>query len=345
MRPVRLSLTFCATFLGGCAIHPIPGDVTAPLRTVDLVTAIRCETRSAILEDLAGRIRESDPGLAGNLLQTETVPDFSKVSGTRQAVDLLKKYDNIVVAYEFTFDMTERNDHEIGVDFGQMFTRGTIGFTAGEKLNRSRQNTRIFRLSDNFDRLTRQLRRSTCAENLRGSNAVYPISGTIGMREPMTTFIELNETGSLTPNTSDRLMTETLEFVTEVKASAGPTAELSAVKGLIRLMGIRGSTSIGREDKHKVDVSITMASDEPAPVPVQYVFITNKGFGGIANAPKADERRGSRERASSAATSRKASPEAMERAAQRAFDAIDRNKLNLTNETLKTLQRIAPQFR
>jgi hypothetical protein len=111
----RIFFLGVAPFLAGCAIHPLPEDVTRTA-TQAIVQQVRCEAKSAVVE-LGGRL-----GNAG-------------------------------IAYEFEFDIKENNNGAGDFTLTNPFSSGTFSLTAKAGSDRTRQAVRNFRLSDSFDDL------------------------------------------------------------------------------------------------------------------------------------------------------------------------------------------------
>jgi hypothetical protein len=105
-----------SSVLAGCAIHPLPDDVTRKT-TNDIVGQIRCEAKRAVVDHGRG----------------------------------LK---NAAIAYEFTFDITETNNASADATWTFPFlTGGNLSLTANAGANRIRNDNRNFKIVDSFDDL------------------------------------------------------------------------------------------------------------------------------------------------------------------------------------------------
>ena len=261
----------CVALIAGCTTHPLPENVTR-YNTVQIVQKIRCETRDAARDIAIDYLTDKD--------QTEEAQEFGRIlradpdnsfrdakkyyhhldSDTRKDVE---RYDGIAVAYEFTFDMTEKNDNNANLmlfnpySFGQRF----FGISAG--LNRRRQNIRNFRIVETMDHLTRTLRDDECefdGNSLRDS--LYPISGTVGIKEVLKTFIDLNEMADIKKKNAEKqnipTFADTLEFETTLVGKLEPKIVLNQVTEGIGLNEATFTSEHTRTDKHKLGIVITL---------------------------------------------------------------------------------------
>jgi hypothetical protein len=114
MRPV-LRLTVLSPLLIGCAIHPLPDDVSRKT-TFDIVEKIRCEAKAAVEKYGQG-------------------------------------FENASIVYNFTFNINEVNDASAGFTLFNPFSNGTFNVAASGSANRERDGLRNFELIDSFDDL------------------------------------------------------------------------------------------------------------------------------------------------------------------------------------------------
>src|SRR5215471_3959787 len=119
-----------ALTLGGCAVHPLPDQVTRE-STLAIVTAIRCEAQAAILEYAPG------PG-----------------------------FDKGAIGFVFDFNITEHNHAALDLTFQKSFPSGTfelmLSGTSAELGNTDlqRQSQRNFTLIDVFS----ELKQAKCSQ-------------------------------------------------------------------------------------------------------------------------------------------------------------------------------------
>jgi hypothetical protein len=111
-----IALLCLAPFLAGCAIHPLPEDVTRKT-THSIVEQVRCEAKRAVLDHGAG-------------------------------------LGNASIAYDFEFNINEHNDASGGITFTNPFKAGgSFGLTASAGADRTREAVRNFKIVDSFDEL------------------------------------------------------------------------------------------------------------------------------------------------------------------------------------------------
>ena len=271
MRGVRRGALFGVVFLlAGCAVHPLPEDVTGR-NSYQIVQKIRCEARDALARISVRALYESQHGptieLAkrverGELTITEL---FDNPRYYRQIPRWVHARFEIfalsAVALEFKFDITETNDNSVAANFRNPFTDGlfTLGLSAGKKLER--ENTRVFKTADTFLELYEEINPAFCASLERGGpNMIYPITGTIGIEEVFDTFIKLVDR-LIDPNSpggvekySDQLM-----FTTRFTGTATPKIELDPIPAnRFRLADASATLSATRNDLHQVTIAVDM---------------------------------------------------------------------------------------
>lgn len=143
-----------AVSCASCSIHPLPQDVTGD-DTYRIVQKIRCEARDAIESYVLGALDQSIPSdqeIARKLRTGELGFNFDRKTLSSDAQQAFNKYDQAAIAYDFTFNITEKNDVTANTDFLRTFGRGpfTVGIMGSSQLQR--QNTRNFVVSDTFER-------------------------------------------------------------------------------------------------------------------------------------------------------------------------------------------------
>lgn len=270
MRTIKcVAVVGLALLLAGCAIHPLPEDVTRET-TFLIVQKIRCEARDALKNISLRVLRESDSAaLRALLLRVE--------QGELRITDLFERpeYNRLVppnikdrfigfylsaVAMDFTFDITETNTNSADANFRNPFNLGvfTLGVAAGNTL--SRQNDRQFKVADTFLELYEKLQPEYCAAIAAGGgNFIYPITGKIGMEEVFDTYIRLNDVSSEPNSPGDiKSFTDKLSFTTTFDVSAAPKIELSPIADQrFRLANASATLKAQRKDAHKVTIAVT----------------------------------------------------------------------------------------
>jgi hypothetical protein len=218
------AIVFCAAaaLLSGCAIHPLPEDVTG-VDTYEIVRQIRCETfeaaRQYVIRNLArlaagGPANELGEPQPGNLLAQQLVEKYEAnpyeirtFSPTlfKDDKEIRAFYEVILstaVAYNFDLTMTEDNNlSNAGVN---LLVPRTPKFNLGITTDalRERQNERTFTITDTIGDLFKNLSAPRhnvyyCTGKLVQANHIYPIAGHIGVDEMIHTFFDLNFFGSL----------------------------------------------------------------------------------------------------------------------------------------------------
>jgi hypothetical protein len=281
----RLVLPLLSLIVSGCSIHPVQQDVTG-VPPVDIIHHIRCETRLAI-EDKAiellfaykGGQHEPSINLAKSLqAKRGQVWKFDpRILTTQEERAFYNRYIQTGIAYDFTLDITEDNKAALLADPVRLITNGVVGIGVGASSEFSRNNARRFIMSDTFAKLLAD-DHLVCGGD-GAENFVYPIAGRIGIRELISTFIDLNEDKSLQTLDSgnSRVFADTMTFLTTLTGSVSPHVEIAPVGNQ---WGAASPTSFSafaqRIDKHMVIIGLSMD--------------ISKGVAGAAVLPLADRR-------------------------------------------------------
>ena len=204
MRTVK-SIAFlgAALLLDGCALHPLPDDVTGR-STFQIVQKIRCEARAALNEISADVLQNNSKQAYTNALAQEVREGNVKVT---DVFDLTKGYARRVdpevypyfstfalsaLALGFEFNITETNNAQADSNFLETFSRGVFKLNAKVGSKYDRNNTRKFDVGETFLEVY-ELLDEECRKYPDGTkNYVYPITGNIGLKEAIETFINLN---------------------------------------------------------------------------------------------------------------------------------------------------------
>ena len=278
---IRAAVPLISSFaLAACAIHPVQQDVTG-VPTAVLVKHIRCETRLAIQDKALQMLRDYR---AGGDQASELADTLSAIRGktwhvnpNRDLTDAKERafyfrYIQTGVAYDLTFDITEDNSATLAADPVRLITNGMYGIGLNSTGDFSRENSRHFIMSDTFSNLLTN-DSLDCAdeprEGYRPSNYAYPISGTIGIAELISTFVDLNESSSLQELTSgnSRVFADTLIFMTTVSGTVNPSVTITPVGhkwGLAAPTNFNASAK--RIDKHQMLVGLSMEPSKPKAV-------------------------------------------------------------------------------
>src|SRR5262249_41293174 len=152
-----LRATAVAISLGaaGCAIHPLPDDVTG-ISTHLIVKRIRCEARDAVKDILVEHLRhptdlvnaEMNRRLA-DAIESGALPlnQISDRTFRGTARYIVGQFEDTAVAYNFTFDMTELNNFDPTINLIRPFNNGVGTAAIGGNFDRARENIRTFTIS------------------------------------------------------------------------------------------------------------------------------------------------------------------------------------------------------
>jgi hypothetical protein len=257
--------------LAGCAIHPLPEDVTRET-SYQIVQKIRCEAREALTNLSVQVLRKSDNprtlALADRIAAGElTVTELFDNPVYRRDVDpKVHRHFNVfalsAVAWDFSFTGLEKNNNSANAGFRSLHG-GTGTFTLGLKggANFERQNERQVQFGDTFLELDDELNPEFCADAAAGRrNFVYPITGKIGLQELFDTFVVISSR-DLDPNSpgGTKKFADVLSFKTTFTASADPKIVLSPGSSRsFRLVDASASVGAERTDTHKLTIAISM---------------------------------------------------------------------------------------
>jgi hypothetical protein len=255
-----------------CAIHPLPEDFSRST-TFDIVQKIRCEARDAV-GDVAltpkGKLSYSSAwGPSNHSPLTVGVTRAWLSPGLQYAA----------IGYTFRFTITEGDNGSASGLFQFPFSNGTfsLGVSAGE--DKKRKNDRSFDLVEDFAQL---LADRTLVCGPEGKNWKYPITGEIGLREVIETYVRLSGLNIFTkPSSSSGSggggssggttkvrdiyeFTDDLTFTTTYNASVSPAVTLKPVPHDFRLVSASGTFGGIRQDIHNVTLALKA---KPAPTP------------------------------------------------------------------------------
>ncbi len=218
-------------------MHPIPYDVTR-VSTADIVQRIRCEAKEG-LQDLVAK-HPNHP--------------------------ILK---HSAIGFDFDFNITEDNDLTEGaLNFRRKgFREGSFSNWAfAGSATRNRKNERQFRIIESLEKLNT----ADCSDVATRQNWVYPIVGSIGMKEVVRTYLkieELTDFGSAANGPKLKgdsvVFSDDLDYTTEFGGSVTPTLELATIAGKFRLTKATIVGSAKRKDVHSVTVAL---AQDGAPV-------------------------------------------------------------------------------
>ncbi len=210
--------------------------------------------------------------------------------------DVIRKFENSAIAYSFTFDLTEVNKLDAGLDLTWPFTRGAGSAALSAGVDRTRENFRTFTVTDTFIGLFTTIKDGYCSQFDAGGNYLYPIVGTIGIDEMIRTFGELSLFGNLSgdPKGGPPTLGDAISFTTTLSGSAVPRVVLSPMRKVLQIADASFTASASRTDVHKVIVGLSLpTSHEMAPAAMAPTALASAAFAedGRISRPHQGERR------------------------------------------------------
>lgn len=270
-----------ATVLTACSIHPVQQDVTG-IPTKLIVQRIRCEARLAVIDkaidllhETANELRETKPAVAEKF--EFIVQGLHRQRGGRIEFDprslptdtaraFYSRYVNTVIAYDFLMQGVENNRIALAADPVRLITNGSAGVLFGGSSDLTRDNQRHFAISDTFSDL---LFKSPieCASDYRPENFLYPVSGQVGLRGLIDTFIDLNEDKPLSPldTTAKTMFADTMKFTTILTGSVTPHVQIDPVGTQFGLAPANIGLSASRTDTHTLSIGLAMGPPQFVP--------------------------------------------------------------------------------
>jgi len=267
----NIGFVLCAFLVsGGCSIRPVTQDVAGPaFDSYGIVWHVRCEMRDAIItyvlrsiarhegEAVAEQIRNTKDGLLKLYAKRKTLSPVMQ--------QLIAKYGASTITYDFTFDITENNNLSANVGLGQTLTRGTFNLALSGEADRQRENTRTFRISDNFLGLVLKGDDFCSEQDTRTAHYIYPITGSLNLAEMVGNFLDLNQSGNLTAKTDDGQpsTSDNIQFVTQLTGTINPTLVITPLTSTLDLAGAGLNGTSTRQDKHSVIIVLTLPAEKP----------------------------------------------------------------------------------
>ncbi len=271
MRKFRLAGIILTAGLGGCALHPIPDDVS-PFRTEEIVRHGRCEVRQAVLDHMARR------GMITAQMPVEEIRSLIKRTKDKEEKDAkhlteneerLLRLTKVAVVYSYDFNITERNSASAGAGFNFPWSTGTLEAGGKAALDLTRVGSRVFGTEDNWDELIPDSKLCEELTSPRPANALYPLTGSlgfdaltgsIGVGRVVETFIDID----LQRGAKDNFV-DTLTFTTSVSGDANATLRLNPGPEQFRLVSANVGIGASRLDTHKLTISLAFPQPDPIP--------------------------------------------------------------------------------
>lgn len=259
-------LTGISLLSAGCALHPLPDDVTG-VSTYDIVRNIRCEARDAVRDKIIlflGQV-EGDPAATkyAQLLKDnrELWLKFNDHWFSPPVTAMLQRFEGSAIAYNFNLDMTEINNFDPKVDLASAnpipFSTFTSAVTGG--VDHTRENARTFTITDIWASLIR-VDEVYCQPFAHVRNYMYPITGKIGVDEMVDTFVVLSLFANLAPAASGKppTMADDLKFTTMLSFGATPTITFTPFKTGLSVADASLGVTLSRRDLHEVTVGLSL---------------------------------------------------------------------------------------
>lgn len=269
-----LLISLVLTGVTGCSVHPIPEDVS-PIPTEAIVAAARCELRLGLVEQVKVWFADERPRVNESVINPELVADQLDKMVARYNVDRedWQEYLDIAIAYDWSFEISEANRADSSVGFKLPFVNpGSLDVGASGSLTLGRSAKRTFKSQDKFSNLLRESWYNFCNDKDRSSkpgyyntpvprdpNLLYPITGSIGLANAVTSFLRIAvQEGALDT------FTDELAFTTTWDGKAGASVTLSPVPKQFRLVSGSANLAGTRVDLHKVKISLAFPKARPA---------------------------------------------------------------------------------
>jgi hypothetical protein len=267
--------------LSGCAIHPLPDDVTH-VSTANIVRQIRCEARQAVIDSLFRYLTSAD-----NNRYKKKLDDYSYAIGLQlyedyQAdPDSIAKFDparltgfarsvvgllyNTGIAYYYDLTGLETNNIDPATDLVRplpITSLVTLGLAGN--FDRMRQNERSFTITDNFGDLVRKVPEQYCTGHLVEANYVYPIAGRVGIDRVVKDFMLMTLFENLEAVSKDvtalkagpPTMVDQLQFTTLIGGTATPKIVFIPKGHAFEFSDASFPVSASRKDIHQLTVGL-----------------------------------------------------------------------------------------
>jgi hypothetical protein len=261
--------------VSGCAIHPVPEDVTG-VTTFHIVKQIRCEARKAVIDFIKAQlVRQADgrnnPVAQRLLALYEADPEQISNFKPELFADYLqyRRFYSVIyssgIAYSFDLTMTEQNDLGANLNFLGPW-KNPLSLNLQGNFDRTRSNQRQFTVTDTFAFLLARLNTKEdnghyCDNRVVGPNYIYPIAGKIGVEKTVQTFFELTFLGGLSVKPGEKgppTLVDDLKFTTVVDGTGMPKVVFAPVGPAFALTDASVTGLVRRTDLHEVTVGLAV---------------------------------------------------------------------------------------
>ena len=284
----RLALSVALLAAGGCAIHPLPEDVSG-VTSRHIARQIRCETREAVIDAVLGYLTDPRNANLNKVDEHSRRVGLTYAEARREKPDAIRRFRpalltgaarNIVgliwstgIAYNYNLEMTETNNNGGSLNLINALPTSTRMFGFGSSLNLQRQNTRIFTITDTFGSLVADLDPRYCdyGYQVESKNILYPLTGKIGMRPVIQEFTVMaifdNLSGDARSDFSKpegpSQMAEQLEFTTTIDVSASPKVTFEPLGPGLHVADASFTAQSVRKDFHKLTLGLYVPTNAP----------------------------------------------------------------------------------
>jgi hypothetical protein len=279
-RRLGLATVIAAFWLAGCAIHPLPDEVTG-VTTFVIVKQIRCEARQAIF-DFAIHwlvdIQDIDADAKRIGLEfregRRPIHEFNYTLFKGPVRQLVQPFFGTGIAYNFQLQMQEINNIDPMTDLMTFNGRNVFTSPVSANADRIRQNLRTFTVTDTFEFLIRNIPdqppdNDYCSGHVVGPNYIYPVAGKVGVDRMIGDFVNLTLfTGLTSPPSSagnpttvsskgPPTMVDQLQFTTTVALSATPKVVFAPVR---TFMDASLGLKVQRQDIHTLTIGLAITN-------------------------------------------------------------------------------------
>jgi hypothetical protein len=261
--------------LAGCAIHPLPEDVTG-VPTYIIVRQIRCETRQAIVHSALGWLANDDrvdPVSRAVGAQFDDgrrkIQDFGPGLFKGEVASIIQLFFDTGVAYDFELEMTEINNFDPEVDLAKPFTNAKFALGIKGGFDRQRKNDRTFTITDTFSGLVRlpdtYCDGRTIQQNynyIAQPNYAYPIAGRIGVESQIQDFINLTLFANLGKKGAAQgppTLVEALTFTTTISGTLTPSITFTPLGTALNVTSATLTGVATRTDVHTITMGLAVA--------------------------------------------------------------------------------------
>ncbi|TGN74178.1 hypothetical protein EOW77_0034340 [Bradyrhizobium yuanmingense] len=277
---LRILPLTAAVFVAGCAIRPLPENVSG-VTTPTIVKQIRCETRQAIIDLTLGWLT-ADENLRNRRVDPQAHAIGWEFKNRRRPIaqfepklfhghvrDVVDTFYTAGVAYTFDLEMTEANNLRAELNLLKPFTDSNLKFGLKGQADRSRKNQRLFTLTDNFGGLLKLPEHYCSGESIGRDYShlvppdyIYPITGNIGVKGFLADFINMsifdNLGGPKDEPKGPPTLVDALEFQTMVSGGVTPSILFTQVTPGLQVVDASFTGEAIRTDLHKITMGVAV---------------------------------------------------------------------------------------